>query len=222
MIYKLVDVKEAENNLKDRLLHELESGKNVLWLVSGGSNIGVTVEIMRNIPEGLTEHLSIMLIDERYGKPGHADSNWQQLMQAGLSPKNAHLMPVLLSNSALEQTAMHYNNMAAQAFAEADVCIAQVGMGIDGHIAGILPHTVTSVDNQQLAVGYQNEPFDRLTLTFSALEMMDAIYVFAYGDSKREAITTLQNEGLSPDDQPAQFLKQLPEVYLYNDQIGDE
>lgn len=218
MIYKHTSQKQAEDDLHKRIEDELKVGQKVLWLVSGGSNIGSTVSILNRIDGDLTANLSIMLMDERYGKPGHSDSNWQQLMQAGFSPKKAHLMPVLLSNSGLEQTAMHYNNTAAQAFAENDVSIAQLGMGPDGHIAGILPHTVASKPNQQLVIGYEHKPFHRLTLSFSALEMMDAIYLFAFGQSKKEAILKLQNEGLSPDDQPAQFLKQLPEVYLYSDQ----
>lgn len=223
MLYIRTNLEQAQNDLYARLTDEIKSGKKVLWLVSGGSNIRTTVAIMNRMPEELTVHLSIMLIDERYGKPGNPDSNWHQLMQAGLSPKKAHLMPVLLSNSSLEQTAMHYNNMAAQAFAENDVLIAQLGVRPDGHIAGILPHSIasrTDIQNQQLAVGYHNDRFDRLTLTFSALEMMDAIYVFVFGEAKRHALITLQNEGLSAVDQPAQFLKQLPEVYLYNDQVG--
>lgn len=219
MFYRLVDIETAQNDLCDRLVAELKTGQKVLWLVSGGSNIGATVAIMNMLPEDLTSNLSIMLIDERYGRPGHADSNWQQLMQAGFTPKNAHLMPVLLSNSSLEATAMHYNNMAAQAFAENDVAIAQLGIGQDGKIAGILPHSIASKSGQQLAVGYEHEPFDRLTLTCAALEMMDAIYVFVYGESKKDALIKLQNEGLSSEEQPAQFLKQLPEVYLYNDQV---
>lgn len=222
MQYILTPIETAQSDLQKRLTHELETGKKVLWLVSGGSNIDATVAIQNKLDEELTENLSIMLIDERYGQPGHADSNWQQLMQAGFSPKKAHLMPVLLSNSNLDRTAMHYNNMTAQAFAENDVAIAQLGMGPDGHIAGILPHSMASKVSQQLAVGYEHESFNRLTLTFAAIEMVDAVYLFVYGESKRDALLKLRDEGLSPEDHPAQFLKQLPEVHLYNDQLTED
>ena len=221
MIYKRTPIENAQSDLYDKLKHELETGKKVLWFVSGGSNIEVTVNILDQMSEELTQNLSVMLIDERYGQPGHADSNWQQLMQAGLTPKRAHLMPILLSNSDLDRTAMHYNNTAAQAFAENDVSIAQIGMGPDGHIAGILPHSPAAKATQQLAVGYEHEPFKRLTLTFAAIEMIDTIYLLSYGESKRDALIRLRDEGLSPEEQPAQFLKQLPEVYLYNDQITE-
>lgn len=220
MFIKNTPLENAEKDLSNKLTHELQTGKKVLWLVSGGSNIKSTVTILKGMPEDLTENLSIMLIDERYGAPGHSDSNWQQLRQAGFSAKKAHLLPVLLSNSDLERTAMHYANMTAQAFAENDVSIAQIGMGPDGHIAGILPHCPASKMNQQIAIGYESTPHDRLTLTFSAMEMMDAIYLFAYGEAKREALLKLRDQGLPTEEQPAQFLKQLPEVYLYNDQIN--
>jgi 6-phosphogluconolactonase/glucosamine-6-phosphate isomerase/deaminase len=221
MFYKLSELEEAENALLKRLVSELESNKQVLWLVSGGSNIDITVSIMSRIPEELTINLSIMLIDERYGAPGHKRSNWQQLRQAGFSGKQAHLMPVLLSNSDLDRTAMHYNNITAQAFAENDILIAQLGIGVDGEIAGILPYSEAAANNQQLAIGYKHKDCPRLTLTFSALEMMDAIYVYVYGETKRETLIALKTESISPREQPAQFLKDLPEVYLFNDQVGE-
>lgn len=220
MIYKKTDTKQAESDLGNRLKSELSTGKNVLWLVSGGSNILPTVAILNDIPEDLTKNLSIMLVHERYGEPGHPDSNWQQFMRAGLNPKKSNLIPVLLSNSTFDETARHYNNTTAEAFAENDVLIAQLGMGLDGHIAGILPHSVAAKINQ-LVVGYEQKPYKRLTLTLSALEMMDAIYVLAYGEHKRKAILKLHNEGLAASDHPVQYLKQLPEVYFYNDQVGD-
>ena len=220
MIYRLAKIEQAQADLSDRLKQELSSGKNVLWLVSGGSNILPTVDILNSLSESETENLSIMLIHERYGEPGHPDSNWQQFMHAGLNPKNTNLIPVLLSHSSFEETARHYNNTTAEAFAENDVLIAQLGMGSDGHIAGILPHSIAS-QTTQLVVGYEQTPYKRLTLTLSALEMMDAIYVLAYGKHKREAIVKLRDIGLAAEDQPVQFLKKLPEVYFYNDQVGE-
>jgi hypothetical protein len=33
-------------------------------------------------------------------------------------------------------------------------------------------------------------------------------------------LTKLRRQKVSPDVQPAQLLKQIPEVYIYNDQVG--
>jgi 6-phosphogluconolactonase len=220
MIYKLEPIENAERDLSDRLQAELASGQNVLWLVSGGSNILPTVDILKKMPEDLTDKLSIMLIHERYGEPGHPDSNWQQFLDAGLKPKKAKLIQILKEHATFDQTLKHYNNTTAEAFAENDILIAQLGMGPDGHVAGILPHSVAA-QTTQLVVGYEHKPYKRLTLTLSALEMMDAIYVLAYGKHKRDTILKLHSTGLAAEDQPAQYLKQLAEVYFYNDQVGE-
>jgi 6-phosphogluconolactonase/glucosamine-6-phosphate isomerase/deaminase len=80
---------EAIADFTDRLLAELSAGKKVLWLTSGGSNIKASVEIMSKVPEPLTANLSVMPSDERFGPPGHADSNWQKLLAAGFDGKQA-------------------------------------------------------------------------------------------------------------------------------------
>lgn len=220
MIYRRVAREQAVSDLRDRLTSELEKGMNVLWLVSGGSNIKPTVAVLNEIPDELTENLSIMLIHEFYGPAGHENSNSRQFNEAGLDPKKAHLVPALQSQCSFEDAIRYYNHVTAEAFAENDVLIAQLGMGVDGHVAGILPHTIAATHNQ-LVVGYEHEGKKKLTLTLSSLEMMDAIYVLVYGEHKRDAIMKLHDIGLAAEDQPAQFLKQLDEVYFYNDQIDE-
>ena len=71
--------------LQARLELELTAGKKVLWLVSGGSNITASVQLMQNLADDLTKNLTIMAVDERYGLVGHADSNEGQLLAAGLT-----------------------------------------------------------------------------------------------------------------------------------------
>ncbi|MDB5170416.1 MAG: hypothetical protein JWO35_110 [Candidatus Saccharibacteria bacterium] len=208
-------------DLTQRLVRELTTGRNVLWLVSGGSNIKASVKIMDNIPSDLSRQLSVMLADERYGDVGHADSNWAQLLEAGFDPQHAQLLPVLQKNLTLEETAQSYNKLAGWAIADADSIIAQLGIGEDGHIAGILPGSGAAAEQIELVVGYHSESYDRLTLTLPALKSVNAIYAFAFGDTKHQALITLQSKKLDPAVQPAQILKHVPEAYLYNDQIGD-
>src|SRR6185437_3559960 len=82
-------------DLTERLVRELAGNKRVLWLVSGGSNIPASVQIMSNISTDLSRRLTVMLADERYGEPGHPESNWEQLEQAGFEGKNASLVRTL-------------------------------------------------------------------------------------------------------------------------------
>ena len=209
---------EGAAALAARLKGELAAGKRVLWLFSGGSNLPLAAQISRELPDDLTAQLTVLPADERYGLPGHKNSNVKQLLGAGFQRKNATLLPVL-DGSDINLTTDHYETALQMALAESSACIAQIGMGADGHIAGILPHS-PAVDGKDLVAAYTGPDYERITLTFVALARVTAAYLFAYGDAKRPALQDLRDKSLPLADQPAQFLKQLAEVYVYNDQLN--
>jgi 6-phosphogluconolactonase/glucosamine-6-phosphate isomerase/deaminase len=211
---------EGRSALAHRLTQELNHPRRVLWLLSGGSNIVASVDIMASLPTKLTERLSLLVVDERFGAPGHADSNWQQLIKSGLKMKQATALPVLRAGQTFEKALSYYRQLVTKALAAADTVIAQLGIGDDGHIAGILPHSPAAAEQKALVTGYSSQPYQRLTLTFPALMRVQAAYVFAFGDQKRTAIDNLVEENLALVDQPAQILKQLSESYIYSDQLG--
>lgn len=206
--------------LHDRLLRELQAGHKVLWLLTGGSSIPISVSIMNQLPDESTSNLTIMLSDERYGPVGHADSNATQLLAAGFNSKRASVIPVLLPDMPLEATARHFQAEAKKVLQDAAYVIAQFGIGADGHLAGILPDS-EAVSSPDLATAFQSDPYTRLTLTFHALKRINAAYAFVYGVAKRPALEKLQGETLPYAEQPAQILKELPESYVFNDQIGE-
>jgi 6-phosphogluconolactonase/glucosamine-6-phosphate isomerase/deaminase len=208
-------------DLTVRLVRELASGKRVLWLVSGGSNIPASVQIMDNLSGALSQNLTVMLADERYGEPGHAESNWAQLLRAGFKQGQATLLPILQAGLNLKQTVARYNQLAKQAFADHDIIIAQLGVGRDGEICGIVANSPAALETTELIVSYQDPPLARLTLTFAGLRQISAVYAFAFGQPKHKVLVSLATEPLTPDEQPAQILKQLPEAYVYNDQVGE-
>lgn len=216
---RVTGMKDGIQPLSHRLISELEAGKQVLWLVPGGSNIPLSVDVMNVIPDELTGRLIIMLTDERYGPVGHKDSNTVQLELAGFKPKASTILPVLHDGLSLTDTAARFaGDFEAQSQA-ADCIIGQFGMGADGHLAGMLPGS-EAVTTDQLAFGYQTPTFTRITLTPPAIQRVEAAYVFAFGDEKHGALSNLENQQLSLSEQPAQILKQIPESYIYNDQIG--
>jgi 6-phosphogluconolactonase/glucosamine-6-phosphate isomerase/deaminase len=218
--HNIPDRQAAVAVLTKRLLKELSTKKRVLWLVSGGSNIAITVAVMNALPPEAQSYLAIMLSDERFGPFGHADSNLQQLHDAGFTPGQATVVPVLTPNdSSLEGTTERYEAAIATAFQNADSIIAQLGIGADGHVAGILPGSPAAMA-RKLVVGYRTEKFARITLTFSALKKVSAAYAFVFGSDKREQLQQLQDTELPLTIQPAQILKQIIESYVYNDQIG--
>jgi 6-phosphogluconolactonase/glucosamine-6-phosphate isomerase/deaminase len=204
----------------ERLKTELESGKKVLWLTSGGSNIRASVQIMNQLPAELTAKLTVMPSDERYGEPGHANSNWAQLLNEGFGAKQAKLLPVLKPGQSFESARQDYEAMVEQAFGDCDFSIAQLGIGEDGHILGILPDS-PAVEASGLVSAYEGGGYQRLTMTFQAFGRTDIVYAFAFGEGKLNALTNLKDQALPLSEQPAQFLKQMAEAYVYNDQVDE-
>lgn len=210
-------IQESENVLREYLQNALDQGQKVLWLISGGSNIVITADILRQLHG--TQNLTIAQVDERYGPVGHPDSNWQQLLDSGAPLDGVRLVPILDNPlGSMHEAAADYGGKLQKLLKTADTSIAQLGMGTDGHIAGILPGT-ESVQAAGLVTSYQTEQFDRITLTFNGLDQVQELWLFAYGQDKKPQLEALQNQELSLSDQPAQYLKRHPRVVVYNDSI---
>jgi 6-phosphogluconolactonase/glucosamine-6-phosphate isomerase/deaminase len=205
--------------LTERLTRELKKKQRVLWLVGGGSNISVSVKVMAALPNEQTKDLAIFMTDERYGEIDHVDSNAKQLYDAGFHTKQAIFVPMLAPGFSLNETRERYAQAIKLAMEHADVIIAQFGIGPDGHIAGILPHS-EGVEAHGWVCAYEAPHYMRVTLTFDALRHITAAYVFARGDEKKPALELLRDHNLTLIEEPAQILKDLPEAYIYNDQIG--
>ena len=206
-----------------RLASELEAGRKVTWFLSGGSNIQLIVRSMAMVPPQLTGNLTVLLTDERYGIPGHPDSNWTQLDAAGFKPEGARVLRTLRPEHTRDDTAAAYAADVELATSEADVVIAQFGIGGDGHIAGILPGSEGSLlglddDDAPLVVGYDGGAYQRITITPPVWRDIDVAYAVANGETKKGTLQRLVTEDLSIEFQPAQLLKTVPEAYLYTDQ----
>ncbi len=200
----------------------VKDGKRVLWLVPGGSNIPISVEILSHLivdidREHLKKHLSVMLTDERYGHVGHADSNWQQLIDHGFNFDFVNPVPTL-SGLSFEETVKKFGENAEERFQNADAIIGQFGVGHDGHIAGIIPHSPV-VGTLKSAEGFKSDKFVRITLTPHVLSRVTVAYAFVSGESKKVALINLKEKDLSLDEEPCQILKKIGESYVYTDQI---
>lgn len=111
------------------------------------------------------------------------------------------------------------------------VVIATMGVGSDGHTAGIFPYPEDREGFFQLfdqdtswTVGYHagvehHVIPDRVTVSFPFLRtQVDAAIAFAMGKDKREALSRLLEEKGSLAETPARILLEMPHVILYTDQ----
>jgi len=197
-----------------QILAALQTGRQVLWLVSGGSAIAVAVAAAAKLGAVPPSHLTVTLADERYGAVGHADSNWQKLTAAGFTLANARLLPVLAGADFSETTRVFNDRLAAE-FKRADYVIALLGIGPDGHTAGILPSSpaVTATD---LVAAYEGPDFQRITITPAAIGKLSEAIVYSVGANKWPALKQLRRE-IAVTDQPAQILKTLDKLTIFTD-----
>src|SRR5579859_6319182 len=124
--------------LSRALKQHLGNKENVLWLVTGGSSIGIAATVSQRIKGSNLANLTVSLTDERYGPLGHPDSNWLQLEQAGFDLPAARLSPVL-SGSEPQKSAEEFAGFLANSLKRVDFSLGLIGVGPDSHIAGIKP-----------------------------------------------------------------------------------
>ncbi len=208
--------KEGLESLAQSILDSLNRNGNVLWLISGGSNVPIAVKIMKiirsKIASNKLNHLIVTLTDERFGPVNHKDSNWKQLKDSGFNFSDIKTLPILKELD-LESTTKSFSISLSAAIAASDFIVGQFGIGHDGHIAGILPNSV-ALNDSELVNSYVSDPFTRITISPKAFRKISLIFVFAFGESKIEAIQGLL---LKVIPQPANLLKEMKNVYLYSD-----
>ena len=213
---KVNDPNIAVEALAEKISESLKA-RSVLWLLPGGSNIPLSVRVMRIIRSKVSgedlKNLTIALTDERYGPLGHQNSNWQQLMNSRLDVRDIKVIQVLTGKS-LKETVHEYNRKMEEIFESHTLIIAQFGIGVDGHIAGVLPGSI-GVYDKNFVCSYESSPFIRITLTLWAINKISIAYAFAFGPFKKAIVERLNNENDFPIKVPAQILKQIDESYLY-------
>ena len=207
--------------LADRLTMALQSHSRVIWLVSGGGNIAIAVDAMNLLSDELTEKLVIMQADERFVAIDSSDSNWHQLLVAGFNTKRATIHPILVAGESRDQTVARYNETIEVEFSQADYIICQLGVGTDGHIAGIKPGSEASTSTALFA-GYQWNDYNRVTLTFAALRRVSETLTFIYGGTKRPVIIQLTGDAPPLEQFPAGILNEINNSTVYTDQTKIE
>lgn len=212
-------IKEAITALTATLEQALETGKSVLLFLSGGSNL----KLLGNLPKNVLNHkaLSICVFDERFSKEA-ALNNSLQIQALGL--------PIALSVPTEEETlsafAGRFNQLLSDWLAnnEQGIIIATLGMGPDGHIAGISPFpddpqyfTKIFMNQDALAVGYVGnlQPPERVTVTPKLLAHITTIIGVITGQAKQTAWQAFMQKATPAHVHPVQLLHALKAKMLF-------
>ena len=210
------DVKEVADFIASSILKQLDLGKKVLFFIAGGSSIpvAVAVAVANNLKKDLLLNLVVVLTDERYGEIDHKDSNLFQLKEKGFILPNARIIPVLIGED-IDITTDKFNKNLEEEFVLADYKIGLFGIGTDGHTAGILPDSI-GVASEKLVCYYDTPTFRRITMTGKAIKKLDEVIVFTQGKEKDVVIKDLQEKKIDEMKQPAQILKKVPLLTIFN------
>ncbi len=135
--------------------------------------------------------------DERYVPAGHPDSNYNMARETLLAPlsiaaENIHPIPTELYEP--NEAARLYEQFLYHFFDEAfwprfDLML--LGLGNDGHIVSLFPHSPFLQEQKRLVVAVTNSPkppLIRLTLTLPLITQAAQIYFFVTGADKAKAL----------------------------------
>lgn len=225
-------------------LYEKVTPETLLFLSGGKTPRDLYVQLAMNkkLKPG-----AIALVDERYGEPFHANSNEKMLKDTGLfdyiSTKNIPLFSILQPNrhsgeskttpesrswtsqdDTIEKTASEYEKTLEGLLQKFSKRIAIMGIGADGHTAGLPAGIKNSIrqaqDKYELRIknkglvdyidDFPGEFGKRITLTFRALEQMDLFIVLVFGSAKQSALNAMFTKG-SEEEIPARFFLR-PEI----------
>ncbi len=193
-----------------------------LLLLSGGSAIGC-YELLATQLENC-ENLTVGLIDERYDiQANHVHSNAVAIEATGLPRRVIQLggrWEPMLHGAAMPDEVLTYSRLLDNYIdGERSTTIGLIGIGMDGHTAGILPSENAAwfrqtFESDALVSGYDvtDQYKQRMTLTLSALKHIDHLVLVGADDSKRPVIQEAMNSSAPHYEMPATIIQEAREV----------
>ena len=199
---------------KDVLYQQVDR-KTALFLSGGKTPMPLYACLAK---EQILKPASVGLIDERFGEVMHENSNEKMVKDSGLlhylEKIDAKFFPILQAGLQREQTADKYDQTVRDLFFHMPKNIGILGIGTDGHIAGIVPNRKDFIDplfaetkNHVFVSSFNDEKGiykERISLTFAGLSLLDFMLVFVFGADKKQALTQMFTTG-PLEDIPARF-----------------
>lgn len=216
----MVSKKQAASIIAYKLNSTLETSR-VLLLLSGGSAASLGAQVVSSIKEDLRHNLFITLADERYGPRDHSNSNWLALKSAGLDIGSVdHYIILWEKQISREATSLEFESMLKRRLHGHPKVFAILGIGADGHTAGILPSSPAADEQHHLVADYDADELQRITIAPTFFRRIDIAYLYAEGPSKKVVLDKLNTE-TDEFNFPAALLRRCGHsVVLYNQEIS--
>lgn len=221
-------LKAAARSLEE---HMKNSSGKILLLLSGGSAARVLDYL--TIPD--PAYTTIGLVDERYSidpkdhniQAIHEHESIQKAQDGG-----AHMISILNKNFEMQECAEAYNKKLQEWKARNPhgKIIALMGIGEDGHTAGILPHPEHALlfsslfEQASWVAGYDAGQKSRHTLRITVTntflrDCVDVAVVYVVGQNKKESLAHLMVPFGTLTYTPARIFLEMQHVYVYTDLV---
>ncbi len=211
----------ATSKLTDSLQTALDRNKKILLLLSGGSNLKIVDQISKELINN--PNIASYVLDERFSKDPSLN-NSLQIKEKGV---NINLTVPGDQESLLDFTNRFNDELKAwlEKNPEGEI-ICTLGMGPDGHIAGISPMPddqdlfEQTFSQNQLVIGYTGNlsPAERVTTSPNFLSKINLFVALILGEAKRPVFNDLINKKTKENLHPAQLLHKFPgETVVFTD-----
>lgn len=186
-------------------------------IVSGGNTPLPIYQAFAEKKDVPFKNVELFQADERYVSPTHRDSNYFAIKNA-LGAKTANRLAAFHhfhTQKQIEEALDEYERKL-QNIPFFDLAI--LGIGSDGHIASLFPHTKALIEKHRLTAHTTTDQFsvkNRLTITFPALLKSKNILVLLEGASKKHILDELQSSTKSFKEFPATKLLEHPNLTIH-------
>jgi len=221
VIEKYSDKAELVTAVGDRLIGAItdaiaERGRALIVLTGGGTGIGLLEHVRDN--GGAIDWSKVRLFwgDERYVPEADDDRNEKQAREALLDhidipAANVHAMPASDGEFGddIDAAALAYEQVLAAVAEDGepvpDFDVHLLGMGGEGHVNSLFPHTAATRETTRQVVGVTDSPKPppkRITLTLPTVARSREVWLVVAGADKADAVAAAVG-GADPDDVPA-------------------
>lgn len=187
----------------------IDAPKQFSLVLSGGST---PAPVYRELAtrEWKWKAVDIYLADERFVPPFHAEANAKLIRENVQVPARFHWWDTDLESP--QEAAAMYDTLLKKRKKPFDVVI--LGVGPDGHIASLFPHSSALNEKDKAALATETEHFairERLTMTPPMLLGAKKIIVLLKGTSKLPILKELESGAKPVEEFPAALLRDHPD-----------
>jgi 6-phosphogluconolactonase len=205
----------------DRLVRAIgtaiaDRGRASIVLTGGGTGIGLLARVRRQADTIDWSKVHLFWGDERFVPADDDERNEKQAREAlidhiDIPADNVHAMPA--SDGAfgddIDAAAADCVRVLADTADAGEPApnfdVHLLGMGPEGHINSLFPHTAATRETERLVVSVHDSPKPpprRITLTLPAVQRSREVWLVVSGEGKADAVAAAIG-GATPDDVPA-------------------